>query len=71
MKETIALVILLITLSAVVIIQVVKTGTTPPWFESSILPLIVAALMSIKFGVERSISIRIEKDKNETDSTNK
>lgn len=68
MKETIALIILLVTVSAVVIIQTLKTGLPPVWFESSLLPLVVAALLSIKFGVEKTLQVTIKKEKDEDEA---
>lgn len=62
MKEEIALFLLLFTCSAVVIIETIKTGRPPAWFESSALPMVGAALLSLKIGVEKTVTSK-DKDK--------
>ncbi len=62
--EVVLLGMVILSACIVVIVQTVQTGHPPAWFESSVIPVIIASLMSIKLGVEKTI-IRLEHIKEE------
>lgn len=51
----------------VVVVQTIHDGRPPSWFESSLLPVIIASLMSIKLGVEQTIMLE-HKDEEDDDA---
>ncbi len=51
--DFILLLLVVATCCAVILIQTIKLGAPPAWFESSIVPVLVAVIMSIKFGMEK------------------
>lgn len=52
----------------VVVVQTIQTGHAPAWFESSILPVIIASLMSIKLGVEQTIMLEQKDEEEDNDA---
>ena len=71
--DEIILIAVVLTFCAVVIIQTIMAGGHPPaWFEANVVPFTIALLLTIKKGVEEGkkiFYIRMEKDKDETSST--
>lgn len=65
--EAILLILVVLIFGAVVVIQTLKTGSAPAWFETSVVPIVVATLMSLKLGVEKTFVLKLEDKDDETE----